>query len=231
MNAYSRPRDVALPTLSANWVRIWMEKTQDIVLLLDESCQIAGVFQSEYFEKAEAYHWIGQDLSSIVSADSSPKLQPLLDNDASLEGGDVRWRHLNLLGLNGQVFPVLAKCMSWPAEGLSKAIFCRDLRPLQEANDRFLLAQQELERRNQLLQDRLQQKESELSAVAALQPHQLVRTIKETSYAKVIEDTVHQLERQCLEALLRDAGGDDAKAAEMAGLDLSEWLKKLASVS
>ena len=230
MNAYSRPHDTALPTLSAQWVRLWLEKTQDLVLLLDAADQIVGVFQSESFEKTEAYHWIGQDLARIVSAESRPKLPLLLDNDAALDSGDPRWRHLNLLGRHEQVFPVLARFMSWPGDGPVKAIFCRDLRPLQEANDRFLLAQQELEARNQSLQARLQHQDREGSAFAGLHTDQLVRTIKETSYAQAIQETVHHIEKQCLQALLADAGGNNAKAAEMAGLALSEWLEKLASV-
>lgn len=230
MNAYSRPPGITLPALPAHWVKTWMEKTQDLVLLLDASAQITGIFQSEFFETADTYHWIGQSLSAVVCRDSHPKLPLLLNNDAAQDEDDARWRHINLLRLSGESLPVLARCMSLPGDASAKAIFCRDLRPLKAANDRFQVAQQELEQRNQSLRDRLQQKDSELSAMSALRTEHLVRTIKEANYAQVIRETIQQLERQCLQALLDEAGGDDAKAAAMAGLSLSEWLQKRAWV-
>lgn len=228
MNAYSRPRTIVLPTLSPEWVRVWMEKTQDLVLLLDDSDCIAAFFHGGAFAADDLYYWIGQNLAAIVSGDSSPKLIPLLANDAASESVDARWRHINLLGLQSQVIPVLARCMSLPGDGFAKAVFCRDLRQLQEATHKFLAIQQELENSNQSLRDQLQKKDSMQSATEVPSTHGMLQMIKQTTYVQAIKESVVILERQCLQALLDEAGGDHVRAARMAGLSLTEWQEKLA---
>lgn len=230
MNAYSRPRDIRLPPLSSQGVQRWMEKTQDLVLLLDAADRIAGVFQSEVFAAVDLYHWVGQDLNAIVSADSRPKLPPMLANDLARDGSDARWRHINLLGQSGQMLPVLARCMGLTGHGPVKAVFCRDLRPLQAVNDRWLAAQREWEHSNQALRERLLSQDATRSMAPTLDTDRLLQMIQQTTYAQVIRETVQDLERQCLQALLRDAGGDHARAAGMAGMGLSEWLEKLAAL-
>ncbi len=227
MNAYYSPQPLTLPTLSPEWVQIWLERTQDLVLLLDETNCIAGVFQAGEFATDDLYHWVGQNLIDCVSADSSPKLASLLYNDAALDSLDARWRHINLLGFHGQVIPVLTKCMTMPAEGFAKVVFCRDLRPLQDVTHKFLAIQQELEQSNQLLRDRLQVKDWVRPLSKVLDTNGMLQMIKQTTYLQAIRETVTTLERQCLQALLDEAGGDHVRAAEMAGLSLVEWRDKL----
>jgi hypothetical protein len=229
MNAYNRPQSPALPTLSPDWVKIWMEKTQDLVLLLDEKDCIAGFFQGGAFANEDLYHWIGQNLAECVSADSMPKLAPLLFNDAARDNLDARWRHINLLGLHSQVIPVLTKCMTLPADTFAKALFCRDLRPLQDATHQFLAIQQELEQNNQSLRDRLEESERPPGLGGVVNTKGMLKMIKQSTYMQVIRETVTNLERQCLQSLLNEADGDHARAAQMAGLSLTEWQEKLTS--
>lgn len=228
MNAYSRPRTIALPSLSPESVRVWMERTQDLVLLLDHSDCIAGFFQGGAYAADDLYYWIGQNLAAIVSDDSSPKLIPLLANDAASENLEARWRHINLLGLQNQVIPVLARCMSLRGDGFAKAVFCRDLRPLQEITHKFLAMQQEFDNRNRSLRDELQKKDSIRSTTEVPSTHGLLQKIKQTNYVQVIKETVIILERQCLQALLDEAGGNHKHAAQMAGMSLTEWQERLA---
>lgn len=229
MNAYTRPQSLALPTLSPEWVKLWMEKIQDLVLLLDETDCVVGFFQGGSYAMEDLYHWIGQNLTACVSSDSSPKLASLLYNDAANENLDARWRHINLLGLNKQVIPVLTKCMTVPADGFAKAIFCRDLRPLQDATTKFLAFQQELEQNNQSLRARLQEKELAQDRGKDMNTSRMLQMIKQSTYSQAIKETVNILERQCLQALLDEAGRDHMRAARMAGLSLTEWHEKIAS--
>lgn len=218
---------VTLPTLSPEWVRVWMERTQDLVLILDESDCIAGFFQGGAYEADDLHYWIGQNLVSMVSADSSAKLIPLLANDAAVEGVDARWRHINLLGLHSEVIPVLARCMSLPGHGFAKAVFCRDLRPLQEATNRFLAIQQELDNSNRSLREELRQKNAPGSLAEVPATHGLLHLIQQTNHDQVIKETVIILEKQCLQVLLDQAGGDPRRAANMAGLSLAQFQEKL----
>ncbi len=55
----------------------------------------------------------------------------------------------------------------------------------------------------------------------------MLQMIKQTTYLQAIRETVTTLERQCLQALLDEAGGDHVRAAEMAGLSLVERRDKL----
>lgn len=226
MNAFSRPFAVTLPALSPDWVQLWIEKTQDLVFMLDREAQIAGLFQNQTFAQEDVNHWIGQNLSAIVSAESQAKLPLLFENDVSLQGADARWRHINLMDRQGQVIPVLARCMSLPGQGSLRALFCRDLRSMQDLNNRFISVQQALEQDNLALRERMRAKELSLPGASALPIAGVVESIKQSTYARAIAETVQDLEKQCLHALLREAGGSDARAAELAGLSLQEWLDK-----
>jgi len=228
MNAFSRHQALSLPALSPECVRKWIEKTQDLVLLLDTSNHIAGFYQDESFDDTDLNHWIGKNLADCLSVESRPKLPPLLDNDAACDDNDARWRHINLLGFHNQVIPILAKCMSLPSDRFSKALFCRDLRPLERANNNFLIAQRELEKSNQDLRNKLEEKERVRHLNKAVDTSGVLSMIKQTTYSQAIRETVTVLERKCLQALLDEARGDHNQAAHTAGLSMVEWHEKLA---
>jgi DNA-binding NtrC family response regulator len=118
--------------------------------------------------------------------------------------------------------------MSLPGDEFTKAVFCRDLRQLQEATHKFLAIQQELENSNQSLRDQLQKKHPMQSANEVPSTHGMLQMIKQTTYVQAVKETVIILERQCLQALFDEAGGDHVHAARMAGLSLTEWQEKLA---
>ena len=232
MNASSQPRPVELPSLPSEYVQRWMEKTQDLVFLLDELDHIAYVFQDGTFHRDDAHHWIGQSLHSVVSVESRVKIPLLLDNDAARDDSDARWRHINLLGCRDNNIPILARYMRFPGDRpFTRTVFCRDLRAVQEISQRFLSVQQELEQSHQAWRRDLMAKERQLTqGQPAIHISGVVASIKKSTYAQAIRDTVTHLERQCLQALLDDARGDPARAADLAGLTLEEWLAKKAAL-
>lgn len=228
MNAFSRPFAVTLPALSPDWVQLWIEKTQDLVFMLDRDAQIAGVFQNQTYAQEDVHHWIGQNLASIVSAESQPKLPLLFENDVAQQGADARWRHINLMDRQGGLVPVLSRCMSLPGGESLRALFCRDLRSMQDLNNRFISVQQALEQDNLALRARMQAQGTPQNGAATLPIACVVESIKQNTYEQAIAETVQNLEKQCLHALLQEAGGIPARAAELAGLSLQQWLDKAA---
>ncbi|MEY4016865.1 MAG: hypothetical protein RLZZ189_662 [Pseudomonadota bacterium] len=227
MNAFRRPFRVELPDLSFDQVEKLFEKTQDLVILLDSEQHVVGYFQDNLFDETDLSSWIGQKFSDLIYVDSMSKLKPLLENDASKENAGFRWRHINLKGLNSNVLPVLAKSMRLPADEFSQAVFCRDLRPIEQTNKKFIEAQQQLTTENLALRNQLSEKDRDLIHQELVNSKKLQFLINQTSYQQVIEETVANLERQCLQSFLKDANGNQALAAKKAGLSLDELNEKL----
>ncbi len=227
MNAFRRPSRVVLPDLSSDRLEILIEKTQDLVILLNDENIVVGFLQDNLFDETDLNSWIGQNFSDLLFVDSISKLKSLLENDASKEDTNARWRHINLKGLNSKVLPVLAKAMRLPADAFSQAIFCRDLRPAEKANKKFIEAQQQLENVNLALRNQLSERDKQLIQQELVNPKKLQLLINQTSYEQVINETIANLERQCLQSFLKEANGNQSLAAKMAGLTNDELIEKL----
>ncbi len=226
MNAFSRPYDLNIPALSPELVRLWMEKTQDLVLLISDDESIAGAFQSSIFDMNDVNHWIGQPLAALVSKESQVKIPMLLNNDASLNESDAIWRHINLTDHQGGIIPVRALYMTLQnGNDLMRCLVCRDLRSVQDLSNRFNSIQQDLQNENFELRASLQQKEQVLDA-QTFNVEQIVGSMKQSTYAQVINETVQNLERECMRALLNEAAGDHQRAAKLAGCELQDWFNK-----
>ncbi len=226
MSAYSRPYAVTMPDLDADWVRRWVQKSQDLVLLLDPQDRILGVLHDGLFGDADAHHWIGQALLDVVSPDTRPKVALLLANDVAREEADDRWRHINLLGAHGAVLPILVRYMQLTdAAHPTRLVMGRDLRATQDLNQRHLMAHREIEQTVLDLRDTLRQKDQEMTRLreASIDVQRLVQQIKQGGFDQVIEQTSLLLQRQCLQALLDLAHGDPARAAGLAGMDPKSW--------
>lgn len=230
MSASSHPFPVTWPALDAHWVRRWVQKTQDLVLMLDAHDRISGVLHDGAFGDTDAHHWVGQALLDVVSPDTRPKLPLLLANDTARDEADDRWRHINLLALNGKALPVLARYMRLPdAAHPTRVVICRDLRATQDLNQRHLAAFREIEQTVLDLRDRLAQKELEMSRMreASIDVQRLIDQIKQGGFDPVIQQASRLLQRQCLQALLELAQGDPAQAARLAGIDPQTWLERV----
>ncbi len=230
MSAHSRPYHFNVPDLSAESVRLCIEKTHDLVLLISTDGCIAGAFQTHVFDSNDIHFWIGQALTSIVSPDSQIKIPLLLNNDASVHDSDAIWRHINLIGARRNTIPVRAlyATLHNPNETIH-CLFCRDLRPNQDMHNRFVALQQDLLHENSILQANLRQNMQGPDA-QHLTIGSIVNSIKQSSYQQVILDTIQSLERDCMRALLREVSGDHHRAATLAGCTLTDWLTKAATL-
>lgn len=226
MSAFSQPFPVAWPALDAHWVRRWIQKTQDLVLMLDVRDHISGALHDGVFGDPDVHHWMGQALLDVVSPDTRPKVPLLLANDTARDEADDRWRHINLLALDGTALPVLARYMRLPdAMHPTRVVICRDLRATHDLNQRHLKAYREIEQTVLDLRDRLQQKEREVARIreASIDVQRLVERIKQGGFDPVIQQATRLVQRQCLQALLDLAQGDPTQAARMAGIDPQTW--------
>ncbi len=226
MSANSQPAIPNLPPLSSGSIRDCVEKTHDLVFLISADDHIAGVFQTRVFEASDIHFWIGQALDQVVSADSRVKLPWLMEHDASQQDPQAIWRHINLVGWRRQQIPVRALFMTMNSEHQTlRLLFCRDLRSAQEMHNRYMILQQGLQQENSRLRTELEIAPSALPA-SSLQIDSIVRSIKRSTYQKAIDETVENLERACMRALLIEVAGDHRLAAELAGCELTDWLLK-----
>lgn len=229
MSAYSRPCAFNWPDLSAEWVQRWAQKTQDLVLLLDGRDCVAGAVHDGAFAADDVHHWIGQRLLDVVSPDTRHKIDMLLTNDAARDDADDRWRHINLVGVDGAIRPVLTRYMQLPDAGQpTRTVICRDLRSSQVLNQRYLTAHREIEQTVLDLRETIRAKDQELQTLraATLDVVRLVDQIRRGGFDQVIGQATRILQRQCLQMLLDQAGGDPQRAARLAGVDAASWAQR-----
>lgn len=233
MRTHGQPHAVQWPDFDAEWVRRWVQKTQDLVLLLDLDDRVSEALHDGVFEPGDVHQWIGQGLLDIVSPDTRPKVPLLLANDAARDGADDRWRHINLIGACGSVIPVLARFMRWSDPSrCTRTLICRDLRASRDLNQRHMMAHREIEQTVLDLRDALRQKDLEMTRMrlASVDVQSLVDQIRQGGFDQVIQQASQLLRRQCLQALLDLAHGDPVLAARLAGMDPKSWAERLRAV-
>ncbi len=117
--------------------------------------------------------------------------------------------------------------MSFHGDTFVKAIFCRDLRATEKQNNKFVEMQKQFEVVNQSLRNKLSEKELQLLQNEQVNEKKLLLSIHNTCYTEVIKESVANLERQCLKALLKEANGNKQLAAKMSGLQMDELQEKI----
>lgn len=225
MATAQRPQTETLPALSSAWVRLFIEKTQDLTLVLDHHSIVIDAFHSDSFSAVEVSHWIGHPIRAIVGPESIGKIDLLLSNDVSEIASDARWRHINLAGKGGTFIPVLARYLVLKSNAReAQMLVLRDLRALQSANDRFAAAQRELEHD---FSQRLRKLEQPARVPTDFSVGQVLEQLEISAFDKVIAETAAALEKRCLMALLKDSGGSHEVAAKAARMPITDWLDKL----
>ena len=119
----------------------------DIALVTDRAGVIKGVaIQSDELatELEQQGGWTGRKWIDVVTAESRPKIEALLDQ-ASQPGAAPRWRHVNYPSASGPDVPVLFSAIRLPQDGRVIG-FGRDLRPVSDLQQRLIDAQQTMER-------------------------------------------------------------------------------------
>ncbi len=219
-----------LPELSSDWVRLFLEKTQDLTLFIDDHATVIDVLHSGNFSTDEVGHLIGHPLRSRVGPESLGKIDLLLANDAGENASDARWRHINLVSATGAFIPVLARYLVLRSDTQeAHMVILRDLRAVQAANNRLAAAQREMEYEyNEILGKLESQARGRKGPVTDEAPvEQVLAQIERSSLDKVIAATTATLEKRCLAAILQDSGGKHDVAARVARMPLDAWMDKV----
>jgi hypothetical protein len=225
-------QSVTLPALSSAWVRLLIDKTQDLTLFIDQNSIVIDAVHSDSFSAADVSHWIGHPVRSIVGPESVGKIDVLMSNDASETSSAVPWRHINLVGAAGLFIPVLARYLVLRSDGQeAQMLVLRDLRPLQAANDRFLAAQREMEYQYNEKLRKLESPARDLNGQGTTDApvENVLSQIERSPFDKVIAETASALEKRCLMAILQEAGGSHDVAAKVAKMPLDAWMEKIKS--
>ena len=134
----------ALAPWAQELAQTFVSLSSDIALVLDESGVITSVAQSGKEPVAPAAsQWVGRSWADTVSGTMRRKVEAMLQDVAST--GLARRREINHAGAGGAEIPVAYTAIRLGAHGPVIAVG-RDLRAIAAIQQRFLDAQQDLER-------------------------------------------------------------------------------------
>ncbi|MDI9330868.1 MAG: hypothetical protein QM527_06090 [Alphaproteobacteria bacterium] len=215
-----------LDHLPPEWVKRWLEKIHDLSMLIDVDGQILDLWHSADYEESDLRYWRGRTIESVLSSDTRFKLASILEQELAPSTSPTVWRHVNLLGHEGNQLPILAVCMglSEHAQGL-KLMVCRDLRPNQATQLQFIQAHQEIEQT--LLAIRSEAQKPLWNGGQPPPDTDWATWVRRTSLAQVLQRTSRSIERQCFQALLTEAAGDHVLCAQWAGISQDDWMRRV----
>lgn len=131
------------PAQSASDAEI-AEATSDIALTLDADGTVVKVSNGgEDWPVQLAQHWNGRQWSRIVSSDSRPKVEEMLQ-EAAAGKRSSRWRHINHIDPTGGEIPILVSLIRLGKDGQMVAVG-RDLRVVASLQARLIESQQRME--------------------------------------------------------------------------------------
>lgn len=134
----------SLPALEAHETLALVSAATDLSLFTDRHGTVLGVTtHAEADFPIAADGWTGRSWRDLVSLDSQPKVQELLQSAA--QGDSPRWRHINFPLGDGPDLPVMCTAMQVGQQG-DVVVMARDLRPSAALQQRLVDAQQAMER-------------------------------------------------------------------------------------
>jgi len=134
----------ALSPLATELATTIARVASDIALVIDKDGVISSVAEGAAVQAQGCSHWVGQRWVDTVSASTRPKIQSLLDEVAS-SGVVSRRRQVNHPAQGGEELPVTWSAIRLGVDGPVLAVG-RDLRAVAAIQQRFVEAQQDLER-------------------------------------------------------------------------------------
>lgn len=147
MSKPSTPDLSALSPLATELATTIARVASDIALVIDKDGVISSVAEGAAVQAHGCGHWVGQRWVDTVSASTRPKIQSLLDEVASSGVVSRRREVSHPLGAaqSGDELPVTWSAIRLGADGPVLAVG-RDLRAVAAIQQRFVEAQQDMER-------------------------------------------------------------------------------------
>ncbi len=144
MTTPSDPDLSALSPLATELATTIARVASDIALVIDKNGVVASVAEGTAVKAQGCASWVGQRWIDTVSASTRPKIQSLLD-EVSRQGVVSRRREVNHPAQGGDELPVTWSAIRLGADGPVLAVG-RDLRAVAAIQQRFVEAQQDMER-------------------------------------------------------------------------------------
>lgn len=144
MSTPSDPDLSALSPLASELASTIAQISSDIALVIDRHGVIASVSEGAAVQAQGCSQWVGRRWIDTVSASTRPKIQSLLDEVAS-SGMGSRRREVSHPAQGGDELPLAWAAIRLGADGPVLAVG-RDLRVVAAIQQRFVEAQQDMER-------------------------------------------------------------------------------------
>ena len=221
----SHDNTVEFPTLSAVQVQLLLGQCADLTLLLSDDFTVVDILGSPEIDGKLFQHWIGQKLENLVSEDSKEKLSLLVEDNAARQTNETRWRHLNFIFNGKPDLPLLLKFFGFEGDGAYHHLICaRDLRPM-------FTIQQRVQRVEKSIFD--QRHNGSTSEHRTFEPWNIVaKVIAETGTSRADQEAklaLASIERLCILEALKEAEGNELKAAELLNISIDTLKEKLQS--
>ncbi|MES2969894.1 MAG: helix-turn-helix domain-containing protein [Pseudomonadota bacterium] len=216
---------LAMPSLDPGQVESLLFHSADVILTISDDDIVIDAMASVKLDPLTLFSWIGFALPLIVTDDSKPKIPVLLSENMADAGPNARWRHVNFLLDGGESLPLLVKYMCFDSEDRQvRLLIGRDLRPVAEIQQRFQMAQLEMENTRD-------------AANFPLRPAKRAERVEEDILADlgkkpldtIVSETARMLERVCILEALRRCAGDQVEAAALLGLNADDLQARLRS--
>lgn len=218
-----KPFSIDFPALTAKQSQSLAFQCSDIVLNLSHDMVVVDVACSGSVPRSYIEGWDGRDFAALVSKDSKPKIDLLLNDNSALRETGGKWRHLNFLPNHAAELPLLIKFFRFPHKQTATNLICaRDLRPLSDAQKQWQnqqnLMQQEYENRLSNLQDQLRIDRS---------LYDMIKMVGTQPLDNLVSNSLRYLERQCCIEALQRSNGELEEAANLLGVTVESFQMKL----
>ncbi len=178
---------------------------------------VMDVASSGAVDPAMCASWENKSFLEIVSEDSRPKVDVLLQDNSARNLTEGRWRHLNLQGSDGTELPLLIKFFRFAHEGASTHLICaRDLRPLSDAQQQWQHQQNALQ---QSYEDQLNEMRAQVGLGNML--HHMTKLVGDRPLNELATNALSLLETLCCKEALERSDGNLEAAAHMLGVSVN----------
>lgn len=146
------PEKARFPDISSREVEDIVTQCTDLTLHVSPDQVVAAIYCASKADRVRFEHWVGLTLESIVTKDSTKKLDYLLSDNAASRECEGNWRHLNRRLQNGATIPLLLKYFQFGEAGRYTRLICaRDLSPQLQIQKRLQEELMRLERDREAL--------------------------------------------------------------------------------
>jgi hypothetical protein len=210
----------AVPLLDRQQLQELLVSVADIIVMLDDDYVISGVTDPMNLDNLTLWNWIGRKVVDVTAPDSLPKLSRLLREEGFAGPASDRWRHINFLDAAGGNVPLLVKYFHIAAGPVTtRLLIGRDLRPMEEVQQRFQKALDEFQTRPE--------PECMATQAAYNASSDVDDLIGRKPFDQIVMEATDILQRTFFAEALKRAHGDTAAAARLLCLDEADFLARL----